>query len=560
MKLSRNEQNVRRNLKFTETPVSAKRCAKATINNENDNLRKENFHLSTKKSFLLPPNTIKELHIKDRFKRNRSDMSQFRILAVNSENINPRISETSESCSPLVKNTNAHSNSVVHVKKNNTSIIQNVSLQTFNVNEQSGINILHSPDSDLANNAVEKIPENLNSNEISDVNIYESQNNDCNVRTNRLCLLSADDTDVKIDADLHSDNDLDQNNICFAERHSATTRMLSDAEKVKEASFTENGEREKCLSTTMNVCEEDLRPSLQTVKMISESCLQRSINEDERVTLSKTELTVLASKLKHLVCRLEEDVSDLKLTLTIVTKLLSAKNVQKEVKDKNETKITQQMTEITENLSGNMKVMDNMNTKLPCHQITIINMKHDDASKETRKMLDINRFKFVEINGKDNPEIQLSDQMYIASESNKKNEEVLNSPIVRQCKKLKCETRRRSARLMAKVLKNSSAVNDSFVNLENELDIVNGKSNTPITPLINQTPAKNKYQDKKIEERPMKEYMALKSRMSCLLTPNIKRFNPSEPKNNIHCETDDAKISVSDRLLAELYNLYEDSL
>jgi len=405
---------------------------------------------------------------------------------------------------------------------------------------------------------VEKIPENLNSNEISDVNIYASQNNDCNVRTNRSYLFSAD-TDVKIDADLHSDNDVDQNNICFAECNLVTTCMLSDAGKVKEASLTENGEREKYSSTTMNVYEEDLRPSLQTVKMISESCLnlQRSTNEDERVTLSKTELTVLASKLKHLVCRFEEDVSDLKLTLTIVTKLLSAKNIQ-EIKDIDETKVTPQMTEITENLSYNMKMMDNMNTKLPCHQITIINMEHENASKETRKMLDINRF--VEINGKDNPEMQLSDQMYIASEINKKNEEVLNSPIVRQCKKLKCGTRRRSARLMAKVLKNSSAVNDSFVNLENELDIVNGKSNTPITPLINQTPAKNKYQDKKIEERPMKEYMALKSRMSCLLTPNIKRFNPPESKNNIHCETDDAKISVSDRLLAELYNLYEDSL
>lgn len=556
MKLSRNERNVRRNLKFIETPISAtktKKCAKANMHNENNNPKKENLHLSTRRSFLLPPNTIKELHIKNRFKQNRSEVSQIRILTMNSENVTPKISEILESCSLPTENTNAHANSAV--KKNKTSFIQSVSSQMFNINEQSGINILYSSYLDLAdtgNSVMKKVPENLNSNKISNVNICRNQNNDCNITTNRLHLSSAGDTDVRIDADRYNDNYIDQNNIRYAEHHSPTS-ILPDIGKVKEASLIKKIERERCSLPTTNIYEEDLYPSLQTVKMISESCLnslQHNINEDQHVTLKKTELTVLESKLKHLVCRLEEDMSDLKLTLATVTKLLTNMANEK-IKDNNETKITQQVIDVTENLN----VMD---TKLP--YITIIDTKHDNVLKETCKMQAINRSNCLETNDKDNPEMQLLDQMHIASENNKENKEILNSPIVKHCKKLKSETRRRSARLMAKVLKNSHTANDSFVNLEDELDIVNRKSNTPITTLINQTPAKNKYQDKKIESRPMKEYMALKSRMSCLLTPNIKRFNSSESKNTIHCENDDAKISVSDKLLAELYNLYEDSL
>lgn len=525
--------------------IKINKFAKANVNNTSDNPKKENLRLSTRKSFLLPPNTIKELHVKNRFKRSKSELTQFCILMQNSANVNPSISETSESSSPPVEHTNAHSDSIMHTKKNV------ISSQMFNVNEQSGINILHSSYSDLAdigNDVVEKISENLNSNEISNVNTCKSQNSDCNIRTNRSQLSSADD--IRIDMDLYSGNDVDQNNIHCADRDSLTTCILPDAKKVKETCSI-NVEKKECLSPTTNIYGEDLHSSLQTVK-ISESRLnlQHSTNEDERVTLNKAELTILASNLKHLICRLEEDTSNLKLTLTIVTKMLSAINLpNKEIKD-NETKTKQQMTD---NLNNNMKVTDNMDTKLPC-MATNIDSEYDNALKETCKTPDINRSKFLKTNKK-NP--QPLDQTYVASGSNKENKEIFNSPIIKQ--ELKSKTRRRSARLKAKVLNNLNVTNDSFVNLENELDIVNIKSNTPVTPLINRTPAKNKYKDKKIA-RPLKEYMALKSRMSCLLTPNIKRFNPSQTKNNIHCETNDTKTSLSDKLLVELYSLYGDSL
>ncbi|XP_011636044.1 uncharacterized protein LOC105426492 [Pogonomyrmex barbatus] len=132
----------------------------------------------------------------------------------------------------------------------------------------------------------------------------------------------------------------------------------------------------------------------------------------------------------------------------------------------------------------------------------------------------------------------------------------MNTPISKkQHKDPKSETKRRSARLRAKVLNNLNTANDSFVNLENELQIVNMESNTTITP-FNNTPAKNKYKNQNLG-RPLKEYMALKSRMSCLLTPNVKQLNSSESKNKTR-KTDDRKASVSDKLLAELYNLYGD--
>lgn len=433
------------------------------------------------------------------------------------------------------------------------SIISSISSQMFNANEQSGINILHSPHSGLADtsgNTAEKIPENLHSNEIPNiVNICQngSRNNKCNTVTNKESqLFSVGDMDAKVNTDLHSDDDVDQNDICCAD--------LPDAKKGEEA-HSINVEKDECSST--NIHEEDLHSSLRTVKIISESWLnlQCATNDDDHVTISKTEFEVLTSKLEHLIGRLEEDVSNLKLTLTSVTNMLSVTNVANgEIKNNNETEIKQQTTEVTKNLNDNIKVIDNVDTKLS--HITIINIDtdHDKVSKAICKIPDVRRPKPLRTNEKNGT---LLNRMYVVSGGNKENEEILDSLIVKQRKGPESGTRRRSARLMGKVLNDLNASNDSFVNLENELDI-NMKSNTPITPLANRTSAKNRYKDKKMV-RPLQEYMDMKSRLSCLLTPNINRFNPSESKSDINRDTDDTKTAVSDKLLAELYNLYENS-
>ncbi|XP_011874623.1 PREDICTED: uncharacterized protein LOC105565773 [Vollenhovia emeryi] len=439
---------------------------------------------------------------------------------MNSENTNPGLLVASKGCSAKMENTNMHADSAVHVKS--------VLLHTLNLNEQSGINILHSSFTDLAetgNGAVEKVLENLNSNKISnDI----CQNNDCNVTTNRSHLHPASDTDVKTACPCDN-NDTEQKD-SSTEHHSPTTCILSGVRKVKE-NLLERVKAEECSP----IPEEDLQSSLQIAKIIKEECLnlQRSADGDKSVTLNKTELTVLLSKLKNLICRLEEDVADFKLTLTTVTELLCATNVANvKSEDNKETEVAQQIIETTENLNDNTKVTDTMDSKLPLGRI---DTERDNSSDETLKMLNIDD-NFLEMNDKEN-------------------EENLNSPLIKQC--ITSERRRRSARLMAKVLQNSNAVSDSFENLENELEIVNKKFNTP---LKSRTPAKNKYQDKKVEGRPMKEYMALRSRMSCLSTPNTKRLNFSKSTNNIDYEANNSNTSVSNKVFAELYSLYEDSV
>ncbi|KAL0124072.1 hypothetical protein PUN28_006101 [Cardiocondyla obscurior] len=559
--LSNSERNIRRNLKFTKTPISAtesKKCVKTGINNNDNNPKKENAYLS-RKSFLLPPNTIKEFYVKNRFTQNRFEVSQLHSSPVSSENINFKISKISTNDLTLTENTNTDNDSTICIKEKKMSITQNIPSQAFNINEQSGINILHTSSSDSEDtfcNLVNPVL-NLNPNKMSNVDICGSENNVCSVIIKRSLLLSGDDADSNIIVMSHNDNNINQNNT-RANHHSSTICVSPvDAEKkVKDASLIKKDEKENCSSKACTIVyEKDLNSSLQAVRLTEESVLnlQRSFSEDDEcVSLSKRELIVLESKLKHLVSRFQEDLLSLNLMLIDVTKLLSTTNGESKKIKSNKVTVAQQ---ITENQENNIKVTDNIDTNC----ISIIDKEYDNALKEACKTFDINKSNVLETNKKNNPKKHFSD--HDASGSNNEDKKVLNTPIIKQCKEFKPESRRRSARLMAKLLNSSNATNDSFVNLENELSITNKKCNTPIikTPRIKITPAKNKYQDEKIEGKPMKEYMALRSRMSCLSTPNIKRFNSSMSGNGTHRETEDAKTSVSDKIYAEIYNLYEDS-
>ncbi|CAL1689681.1 unnamed protein product [Lasius platythorax] len=398
-KLSHSKRNVRRNLNFTKIPtIVISSEPSSTSSNNVKNSKEGNLHVSSRKSFLMPRNTIKDLYVNNR------------------------------SCPSLVRDTNAQVDSVIHEEVNKT-VIQHLSSQMFTVNDQSKINILHSNCTDTKNNAVEKeIPK-------SSINVEEN----------------------------------------------------------------------KCLSM---------------YQMINQSCvnLKHGTNDDEYITFNKTELTVLASKLKHDMHILEEDIiPNMRSMFTIITDRLSATNKETDNNDI-DNKIMEQKTE---NLNDNINIINNVKTKSLC-AINNINTEDSNIPKEVYKTPDTNLMKFVETDvcGKNNSKIQSSCQIDLTSESNKEN--------------------------------------DSFVNLENNLDITNIKSSTTIISLTKRTPVLNKYKDKTVG-RPLKEYMALKSRMSCLLTPNINRFNCSQSKNdNLHSETGDAKASLSGKILAELYNLYED--
>lgn len=292
----------------------------------------------------------------------------------------------------------------------------------------------------------------------------------------------------------------DQSKINILHSNCTDTKNNAVGKEISKSSI--NVEENKCLST---------------YQMINQLCvnLKHGANDDEYITFNKTELTVLASKLKHDMHILEEDIiPNMRSMFTIITDRLSVTNKETDI----DNKIMEQKTE---NLNDNIKIINNVKTKPLC-AINNINTEDSNIPKEVYKTPDTNLMKFVETDvcGKNNSKIQSSCQIDLTSESNKEN--------------------------------------DSFVNLENNLDITNIKSSTTIISLTKCTPVLNKYKDKTVG-RPLKEYMALKSRMSCLLTPNINRFNCSQSKNdNLHSETGDAKASLSGKILAELYNLYED--
>lgn len=440
VKVSCNKRNVRRNLNFTKISSVAitTKTASTSKNNLHNSPKEENLHLSTRESFLLPPNSIKDLYVKNR--QSKSILPQSCMLRAHSvcNNKYSRIPKKSNNCPSTMIDTNVQvdscMNSVIHEEVNQT--VQHLSSQMFSLSDQSGINILHSNHTDMKDNTIrEKISETL-------INVEE---NKCLSVTN------------------------------YKEHQSASGQAINQS----------------CL---------DLKPS--------------SNETDEFVNLNKIKLTVLASKLKNDIVKLEEDIiPNLKLIFTNITDVLSMLNITTKEIDNTDNKISEQMVE---NLN-NIEIM-NTNRKSLCTISNNINIEDSYIPEEVNKTPDTNLMKFVETDGKNNSGIH-SCQIDLSSESNKEN--------------------------------------DSFVNLENKLDITNIKSSTIIS-LKKYTPVLNKYSDKKVE-RPLREYMALKSRMSCLLTPNIKRFSYSQSSNdNLHSESGDAKASLSGKILAELYNLYED--
>ncbi|XP_025159155.1 uncharacterized protein LOC105183070 isoform X2 [Harpegnathos saltator] len=519
---------------------------KQTVRTSTNNLHNKptmsakSLQTQNRKSFILPPNSIKNVHVaQNRFKHSKSmfpHINQTRILTEKSVTKYPRISEGSENCSPFVEDTDAPvNNSVAHEKNNKTSVIQHTSSQTFKTKNLSGISNLHSFSSN-STNANDNATENKTStsstiNKALNVNICSNQNScSCNVTDDKSQVLSMYNTDTRNNAKLYSDGYLNLET---------------------NAVYTPGVEKIKI---------EDMYVPLQAVKKISESYvdLQRDIDGCEYVTLSKKELVALTFNLKHLICKLEENISYLKLTSSNIVNLLSA-NATSKVTEENKVESKKQMLD---SLDDNTKVVNNTSTvSLPCMTINVCS-EVDHRSEGTSKILDSDALVCGETDVPKTTEdahvkTQLPQQINVVLEDNKENKEDTNSS-VKHSKPQQDGTRRRSARLLAKALKNSNVDNDSFVNLEHELNISSKPSVTLIMPHIDRTPVMTGCKDKKTE-RPWKEYMALKSRMSCLLTPNIKRFNSVESKDNMHPETGGIRTSLSSKIFADLHNLYADS-
>lgn len=559
------ETSVRRNLDFTKMPTSGekiKTLSKSNRNTPSNISAKRDLRLS-RKSLLLAPNTIKDWHVKNRLEQKKSILPQFNVSTLDSKSRQSIISEELQDCLFPVENINAHINSVLPEKSNKTSVIQHTSSQAFNINNQSGVQNLNSIDLDLAVSdeyvLKNKIPENLNCIEILNGDAYNSQSSSITINQPS----STYDTETKVNAD--NSNNTNQDNI--VDQSLETTYTLPNTEQLKDSACSAHVEKEKLLSTTASICQKDGHLSPRTIKTMFESFahLQHDTEEsNSHVTLNKTKLTVLQSNLKHLICRLEEDLSCLTFISTLIANTLSEANATSKSIENNETNVEQVAIK---NLNS-IEEANNVKTKSPLILINDLTSKSimtesDNITEEICKSHDVTS-DFLEtdksrkVSRKNDSEMQSSRQIDVASEHDKENNEILCTPFSTKRMKPKSETRRRSARLMEKTASKLNVTNDSFINLEDELNInVPTKIATPNLPK-ECTPLASKSKDKKVG-KPLREYMALKSRMSCLLTPNIKRFNSLESKSNACSDAGSTKASLSNKVFAELHNLYADS-
>lgn len=116
------------------------------------------------------------------------------------------------------------------------------------------------------------------------------------------------------------------------------------------------------------------------------------------------------------------------------------------------------------------------------------------------------------------------------------------------------EERRRSARIAAKLTPRKS---DSFISLENELNIVHSTSKTSSASA---TPKNEQFIFKSKSARPLREYMAMKASMTFLETPDATGF-----RRNINFGDDtparnkSLRRSISSKIFNELQDLYNDS-
>lgn len=440
-------------------------CADTLLQNDTKNARRNlNFYVNNsptrkktklhdRRSFLMPPNTIKDTYVKKR--QSTFILPQCQTLATTSKIKSPKSPE--ETCSSSTKNICFN---ITHEKSNATPVIRHTLLRIPSTIDESGI-------------------------------LNMECSSPCTPRNEDVQKELSSDKDFRITVRISPKV---INSLQFSESNAnKETHSINETEK---------------FARTVSNQEGSAHSSLQISKTKAEECMPLPCDtngSDQFVTLRKTDFTALEHKLTRLIDRLKEDLSE----LTAVANTISKINAAGELNDKDE-KMNQQTTK---NLNAIIEVPERDN----------------------------------------NPEMQINLEINKENENNSNNIKCLENDIT-------FKTRRRSARLMAKSLNSlcDSNPNDSFVNLENELNIIHANSNIKYTPVKScKHPDVTKY--KKIKGKPMKEYLALKSRMSCLLTPKTPRSYNSSNLEHICLENGNAKASISNKLFSELNNLYADS-
>ncbi|XP_014486146.1 PREDICTED: uncharacterized protein LOC106750350 [Dinoponera quadriceps] len=530
------EKNVRRNLRFTETPTTARKT-KPVVRTNNSHSKpavteRKDLEAHDRKSFLLPPNSIKDMHVaQSKFKRSMPalpHLNQTRVLDKSTSQC-PRISEGSEGTSLLVEDADVPASYPVAREKNNkTSVIQHTSSQTHKTDDRSDVNILHffGTNSTDANNDV--AGEERSGTGILKRNVCGNENSSDDIVVNK-------------------------------RRPSAYNVDARKNIKSFNGSYLNSGTNNICTPGVEKIKTEDVCASLRAIRTISGSRVdlqQEDVDDDPDgyVILSKKELRILASNLEHVIRRTEESMSCLKLAATYVMNL--SVSVRTDLnKVINDDKIESERR-VTEDPNDNVKVTGKSNINaISTPRVSEIDHSPEDASGT----VDLTE-------GTDQPEatkpedhVEIRREVDFVVEDDKENEGSAKKFRTKRSKS-QCKARRHSARLLMKALRNSKVDNDSFVNMEHELNITNGEAHRQsVTPVTSKgiSVTSGRSDGEKTTGRPLREYLALKSRMSCLLTPNVKRFNSAESSDNAHPET--IRTSLSHKILADLQNLYSDS-
>ena len=246
---------------------------------------------------------------------------------------------------------------------------------------------------------------------------------------------------------------------------------------------------------------ETLCNNMQDTRLIeSESDRKVMYCPSEAICISRDQFIHLESDLKTLLAATEENVSKIKSTLRCVSALLSTNNKEFTGREEYSVLETVRHTVLDREVEVEQLAEDLKTSVSHIPQIVLTDTNYVDTSK-----------------------------LLPNNENNKENCKAMNIHSI------------------------SEAIQESFVQLENQNNIAQMKS-VQDNYIQQNTPTINKYRQK----RSMKEYMALKSTMSFLETPDGKKLRSLCSTGKLDKSIVN-KSYISNKVLTDLHNLYSDS-
>ncbi|KAG7204031.1 hypothetical protein KM043_001890 [Ampulex compressa] len=275
--------------------------------------------------------------------------------------------------------------------------------------------------------------------------------------------------------------------------------------------------------------------------------------------ISKDELFQQLRNIQEYIFNAEDNLSKLKLTVEYMTKLLSGCKLNK--MDNQDDCFAKNNSEYIRHIKNEVTneckklYSDELSPKMIPSDVTLnreiqgnTDYKLMKSMRNDLDLLTLHDSTNIDI-GSPNPCTNLID----GDTENKENCSTLILPLNNndQPRSLK------NTKVIARILQTPTIDNDSFLNLERECGTMDMLSPKIHRPVLQSTPAVSYLKDK--GERPVQEYMRLKSNMNLLQTPDIKGFRSFQQGFSTKKQLFPNKTHISDTVLAELCNLYTES-